>query len=455
MDAAAIDPAAADLSPDAAAAWANTVFGFLAHDRQTATYIGATLQAAPDFAMGHAVKGLMLLLLGRSELVAPARSALAEARAARGRAGQPGPERTAMMIEALERYLEGDLKGAAVRIADWLRRAPHDVLALKLDHAIRFVLGDRRGMVAMSQHALPAQDATHPLYGYVLGCHSFSLEENGHYVEAEAHGRAALELAPDDAWGLHAVAHVYDMTARGAAGLRFLETHEAAWAHCNNFGAHVWWHLALFHLDLGAYDRVMELYDGRIRAEYTDDYRDISNGASMLTRLEIEGVDVGDRWEELAALAENRVEPGCVVFADLHYHLALEAAGKRGAADAMLNRLAADAASCDHDMHEVAAVAGLPAARGLTAFRAGCYRDAFDSLRAVRADLQKVGGSHAQRDVFSRVMIEAAIRAGRYDEAEAELAGRTTRRGGEDGFTARRRTAIARARDTLSGVAVA
>ncbi|MEM6678632.1 MAG: tetratricopeptide repeat protein, partial [Pseudomonadota bacterium] len=108
-------------------------------------------------------------------------------------------------------------------------------------------------------------------------------------------------------------------------------------------------------------------------------------------------------------------------------------------------RLAADAAAADHDMHEVAALAGLPCARGLTAFRAGAYDAAYEALRDSRSALSRVGGSHAQRDVFSRLTIEAAIRAGRHGEAEQELAARAARSGAEDGFTARRREAIARA----------
>ena len=53
--------------------------------------------------------------------------------------------------------------------------------------------------------------------------------------------------------------------------------------------------------------------------------------------------------------------------------------------------------------------------------------------------------------MFGRLLIEAAIRAGRWHEAEAELKARTVRRGAEDGFTARRRAAIARLR--IAGLA--
>ena len=328
---------------------------------------------------------------------------------------------------------------------------------MKLIHAIRFVLGDRHGMLASLRSVIDHYDPAHPHAGYAMGCMSFALEENGFYPEAERLGRAGLELAPDDAWGLHAVAHVYDMTARNDAGVAWLSSQTERWAHCNNFGYHVWWHLALFHLDRGEFDRVLELYDGKIRAEHTDDYRDIANGAAMLVRLEIEGIDVGGRWTELAMLAAGRVEDGAVVFADLHYLLSLHGGERDAEAEMLIARLARDAQCTGHnmhdmhDMHEVAAVVGLPEARGLAAFRAGNYDIAFQQLRRARPLLQRIGGSHAQRDVFSRLLIEAAIRAQRWREAEDELVSRARRRGAEDGFTSRRREAIARLR--MAGLA--
>ncbi|MGF1446463.1 MAG: tetratricopeptide repeat protein [Pikeienuella sp.] len=429
---------------DALAAWQDTTHAFLRHCRETPDHLARTLSAAPDFAMGWAAKGLFLLLLGRRELMTPARAAHAQALAALDRVG--GTRRERALVQALGAYLVGRLGMAAAILEAEIARAPQDALLVKLDQSIRFVLGDRRGMLRLADAAGPAYDTSHRFAGYVLGMRAFAREENGDYAQAERLGRAGLELCGDDAWGLHAVAHVYDMTARNAVGIAWLETQTASWAHCNNFGTHVWWHLALFYLDRGEIDRVLALYDARIRAEHTDDYRDISNGAAMLVRLEIEGVDVGERWEELAQLAEGRVEDGSVVFADLHYILALNGGGRTQAADRMVARLASDAARAEHDMHEVAAVAGHPAAVGLVAFRAGDYATAFERLRLARAQMQRVGGSHAQRDVFSRLTIEAGIRAGAFEAAEVELAARVTRRGAEDGFTARRLEAIARAK---------
>ncbi|MEO1000706.1 MAG: tetratricopeptide repeat protein, partial [Pseudomonadota bacterium] len=223
------------------------------------------------------------------------------------------------------------------------------------------------------------------------------------------------------------------------------------WAHCNNFGFHVWWHLALFQLDRGNYTGVLELYDTRIRAEETDDYRDIANAASLLLRLECEGVDVGTRWEELGALSAGRVEDGQLMFADLHYMLALIRTDRAGEAEALAARIARDARTLDHDQHEVAAVAGLPAARGLVAFRAGAHETALDDLTRALDTLPRIGGSHAQRDVFWRLTIEAALRAGAHAKAEALLLRRLRERGGaEDGYTARRMEAIGLRRADLA-----
>ncbi|GMG81029.1 tetratricopeptide repeat protein [Paralimibaculum aggregatum] len=435
-------------SDAAAASWNATVRAALRHCRETPDHLGRCLGAAPDFAMGWAAKGLFTLLLGRSELAPLAREAEAKAQAALSRVG--GSRRERAYVIALGAWLAGRPRHAAEILSGVLTAAPEDALALKLDHSLRFLLGDRRGMLREAAAALPAYGPDHPLAGYALGCHAFALEEMGAYALAEQAGRHGLERTPDDAWGLHAVAHVYDMTAQNETGIAWLEGQTARWAHCNNFGAHLWWHLGLFHLDRGEIDRVLELYDSHVRAEHTDDYRDIANGASMLVRLEIEGIEVGDRWEELAALAAGRVEDGAVVFADLHYLLALGGGERDAEAERLLARLAADAARREHDMHEVAAVAGHPAAVGLVAFRAGDYATAFERLRGVRCDMQRIGGSHAQRDVFSRLMIEAGIRAGRWAEAESEIRARVQRRGAEDGFTRRRLAALGRARAAVA-----
>ncbi|MGI9407883.1 MAG: tetratricopeptide repeat protein, partial [Hyphomicrobiaceae bacterium] len=316
-----------------------------------------------------------------------------------------------------------------------LETHPQDAMAVKLGHAIKFILGDSMGMRASLEGLMPQFRGNTPADGYIHGCYAFALEETGDQRAAEIAGKHALDLAPDDAWGLHAVAHVYDMTARARDGVNWLETRTDAWAHCNNFRYHVWWHLALFYLDARAYDEVLRLYDTEIRQDQTDDYRDISNAASLLVRLEIEGVDVGSRWDELANLSENRVDDGCVVFADLHYMLSLLGGNRVDATHKLLHRMRADAGRNSGDMDKITDHPGLNAASGLMAFRDGNYTNAFANLQAARSAMQTIGGSHAQRDVFERVTIEAAIRAGAFEDARGLVRDRAAKRGGNDGYT--------------------
>lgn len=428
------------LPADMIEVWNKVIQGVLSHSASTGPDLNRVLAAVPDFALGQAIRGLSCLLLSRAEMVVVAR----EAHGAALRCA-PCTPREAAFVQALGDWVEGQPSRAAARMQALLDSDPRDILAMKLIQAIHFVMGRPEAMRASVEGVL---DATrdHPGRGYVLGCHAFTLEETGEYARAERIGRDGVELAPDDAWGLHAVAHVYDMTGRARDGLGWLIGRESSWSHCNNFRFHVWWHRALMHLDLGEFDVALALYDADIRADKTDDYRDIANAASLLSRLELEGVPVGTRWEELANLSENRAQDGCLAFADLHYMLALCGGEREAAAAGLIARMQATRPN-GNEAQRIIAHPGLHVAQGLQAFAHGEYSTAFMHLRAGRADLQQIGGSHAQRDVFDRITIEAALRGGYMDAADTLLGDRTARRGGQDdGYAAARRSLITAAR---------
>ncbi|MEL6451492.1 MAG: tetratricopeptide repeat protein [Pseudomonadota bacterium] len=429
--------------PALLAEWNGMIHAFMAHGTATPTHLGAVLAGAPQFAMGHAAKGLFSLMMGRKELNAVAREAGQAAVTALAASG--GSPRERLWVRALGEWLDGRPSGAIAAMERVLAAHPTDTLSAKVSHAIRFILGDGVGMRASIENVLDAHQG-HALEGYVHGCHAFTLEETGDYEGAEAAGLKGLQLAGDDAWGLHAVAHVYDMTARPDHGIALIENNTSAWDHCNNFRYHVWWHKALLHLDRGENDVVLALYDSQIRADKTDDYRDIANATSLLMRLELEGTDVGSRWDELADFAQHRTEDGCLVFADLHYQLALGAAGRDDAQAAMRTRFAVDGAR-QGEMPARVADPGKAALAGLNAFAEGRYDAAFQDLAAARPTMQTIGGSHAQRDVFERMTIDAGLRAGLVDATEALIEERIARRAGAvDRFAATRLASIGEAR---------
>ena len=411
------------LPADAIAGWNAVIRGILAHAASTGPDLNQVLAAYPDFGLGQAIRGLSCLLLGRAEMIPVARQAYA---AAVG--GSAETMREIAFVHALGDWLGGQPTRAAARLQAVLAVHPRDALAMKMVQAIHFVMGRPQAMRTSVEGIIAAWN-DHPARGYLLGCHAFGLEETGDYAAAERAGRTGIDLAPDDAWGLHAVAHVFDMTARAKDGLDWLSGREGSWMHCNNFRFHVWWHRALMHLDLGEYDAALAHYDADIRAEKTDDYRDISNAASLLSRLELEGVDVGNRWEELAVLSQTRAADGCLAFADLHYMLALCGGARDQAAAGLIARMQQTKQHMG-EAQGVIAHPGLHIAQGLQAFAAGEYSNAWIHLRAGRTDLQQIGGSHAQRDVFDRITIEAALRGGYMDAAEGLLRARMTQRAG-------------------------
>ncbi|MGR3614424.1 MAG: tetratricopeptide repeat protein [Paracoccaceae bacterium] len=431
---------------DALRDWNAVLLGVLSHAAVTPQHLGKVFEAAPDFAMAHSVKGMFYLLLGRRELLSTVKEALSAAEAAVMRVGALPRERR--YVEALRLWFAGRPTAAIEQFELVLTEFPGDSLAMKMSHAIRFTLGDCKGMRESIERVLPTYAPDHAGRGYLLGCHSFSLEETGAYEKAEIAGKQALWMAPDDAWGLHAVAHVHEMTGNARGGLEWLTGREEAWAHCNNFRYHVWWHKALMHLSEGEVDVVLDLYDREIRKDKTDDYRDISNGASLLMRLELEGVDVGNRWEEMAEFSANRAEDGSLIFADLHYLLALTATNKTDATKQMIARIHRDAKRNSSDADERMATPGCDAALGLEAFGEAQYGTAFAHLAKVHASMPLAGGSHAQRDVFERLTIDAGLRAGMLDEAETILDDRRSNRGGyEDAYAAARRDLISAGRD--------
>ncbi|OJY37179.1 MAG: hypothetical protein BGP06_12260 [Rhizobiales bacterium 65-9] len=416
-------------------AWNDALEAMMAHASATPEHLARALASDPDFALAHAAKGLMILSLARPELTAQARDSLAAARAAVARRAVAAREAAA--IEALGLWLDGRPRLAAEKLESVLRDHPRDVLALKLSHGLRFMLGDQAQMLAVLRRVAPRFPETHPLAGYVQGCLAFALEERGFYDDAERAGRRAVELAPGDAWGRHAVAHVFEMTGRVDEGVAWLDD-DRHWAHANNFRFHMVWHLALFRLERGQTAEALRLYDERIRAQPTDDYRDIANGAALLARLSFAGVDVGRRWGEMADCAERRVNDGALVFADLHYAMALLGAGRLDAAESIARHLADDSVSHPGVERREAARSGSCAAFGLMAFHQQDYGEAARLLGAARANLGAIGGSHAQRDLFEQAYIESLIRCGSHDRAAQILRERLARRGGDNLFAARR-----------------
>lgn len=384
------------------------VMALLGQKAEAGTRLAAALAADPGLVAGHAMAGFAQMMAARRPLADQARLGLARARDALVARG--GTPRERALVQSLAAWAEGgDMERAAAGLEAIVQEDPHDVLALRLSHGIRFMLGDAPAMRHAIEAALPRWDAAMPGYAHLLGCHAFALEETGEAARAEAVGRRAVAMVPDDLWGAHAVAHAIGAQGRmreGIAWLRWLEPHLAGGS---NFVRHVHWHRALFHLALGQTEEALALHDGRVWAEASEDVRDLMNAASLLWRLEAAGVAVGARrWEDLAAMVEPRIGEHAWAFADLHYVLCLAAAGRREALGRMLASISACAGGESDSQARVHAAVGLLAARGVAAAAAGDPAEGALRLEAAIPRLHETGGSHAQRALFLAMRDHAA-----------------------------------------------
>jgi hypothetical protein len=412
----------------AVAALDAATLSLLSQRDDTARRLAAAIAADPGLVMAHAVLGLLHLGSGRHPRQADARHCLASARSAFAQRG--GTRREAALISVLGTWAEkGDMWQAADLLDAQLRAAPVDPLLLRLAYTIRFMLGDPVGMRLGVQHVLDAMPEAAPGRAYLRGCLAFALSETGERWRAECEGRIAVAEAPDDLWGAHAVAHVMEEGGRARDGLAWLEGVPRGVAGASIFGRHLFWHRALFHLHLGEGDTALHLYDAEVWRDPGTDFRDLANAASLLWRLESQGVEVGAaRWDELADEAERRVDEHSLTFADLHHAVALGAAGRRGAAARLLRGMRLRALDASDSQAEIMGRVGLGVVRGVLAALLGDPAEAAALLRVHRNEMQALGGSNAQRDLVHRIAVDATLATGDAEGAERALIERAVSR---------------------------
>ena len=383
-----------------------------------AVHAKAALAADPDFAMAHCLRGYFYLMLG-----VPAVHGKAKASLARAERGVATPREHTHFL-GLQAWCEGDLITAVERWEKLLINHPTDLLALNLTSSYYFQSGDSHNLRDTVSRVLPAWSDDMAGYGYVLGKYAFGLEECGAYEPAEVYAKRAVEINGKDIWAVHAAAHVMEMQGRTSDGIAWLEETEAGWTQCAFFVHHVWWHKALFHITRDERDAALALYDDRVRDDFSEFIYDMHDAASLLWRLELAGVDVGARWGELADISKAHIGDHNDAFTDAHFTMCLAGDGRVGAVRNMLASMRSYAGSKNVTMVSIMRDVGIDACRGLAAYGAGDYAVAVDCLLPIRYRIYRIGGSHAQRDLFAQTLIEAALRCGKFTLARALTAER-------------------------------
>lgn len=411
-------------SPVAATAYDGALTDFMEHRLSTSAHIKTSLEADPEFVMGLCFRGCILMQLGSVAIYGKVDATLKKLQLLAADA----THRERQHIRALEFWLAGRVSESCNIWQDILVQTPQDLLALRLHHFMSFWQGRREDLRSLPASVLGQIDESPPGYSYVLGMFAFGLEECGDYQRAEEFGRKAIALNKEDLWALHSVAHVLEMQGRFDDGVELLNQPFGIWEDRNPFKDHVWWHTSLFALERDEHDRVLDIYDREVRIDEIGFYLDFQNAASLLMRLELYGVDVGDRWTELADMAETRKDDHVMPFTDMHFMLALAGAKRTQAGNEYLESLETFSTQKDNDAAQITASLGLPIAKFLQNYTQKDFSNAIDSLLPMRHNFAPLGGSHAQQDILHQMLIDAAIRDGRIDLARSLLAERKTLR---------------------------
>ncbi|MBX3652990.1 MAG: tetratricopeptide repeat protein [Ramlibacter sp.] len=320
-------------------------------------------------------------------------------------------------VAAVQAWVEGDLPRAVALHEEQAREFPRDLASLKLGHYHLFNLGDSPGMLRMALAARPAAADV----AYLHGMLAFAWEQCHLLEQAEAAAHHAIRLCRKEPWAHHALAHVMLTQGRIQEGHDFLGSVSDTWTGLNSFMVtHNWWHQALFALELQAHGEVLALYDRRVWGVVKAYSQDQINAVSLLARLELAGVDVGDRWQDLGHYLASRVNDQVLPFLDLQYLYGLARAG-RPEADALLRQIEHHAQQVPVHAQAAWQRVAVPASRGLLAHARGDWPQAVDALGQALPRMAEVGGSHAQRDLFAQIHLDALVRSGQLAAAQQVL----------------------------------
>lgn len=325
-------------------------------------------------------------------------------------------QREQRFVAAVAAWVDGDMALAIRLHEEQAREHPRDLASLKLGQYHLFNRGDSPGMLRLALQALPAAVDIPYLHGML----AFGWEQCHRLTQAEQAARHALALNRKEPWAQHALAHVMLTQGRLREGAQFMQDVSETWVGLNSFMVtHNWWHQALFLLELEQHTEVLRLYDTQVWGVAKDYSQDQVNAISLLARLELAGVDVGDRWTDVGSYLTHRLEDQVLPFLDLQYLYGLLRAGHSGEAAQLLRHMQDHAASQNQD-HErkVWQEVCIPTALGLCAFTQGQWKQASRYLGASLPCMVEVGGSHAQRDLFHQIYLAALVRDGQWNAAQ-------------------------------------
>lgn len=320
-------------------------------------------------------------------------------------------EREQWYIRAISAWARGAISEAIDLHEAIAEKYPQDLISVQQGQYHYFYRGEAERLLKIAEKVLPA-NADNPHLHYLYGMIAFGLEQCGELNQAMEVGFQAIALNRFDPWAQHAIAHVLEEQNRPEAGILWMESHADTWEQCNSMlYTHNWWHVALYYLALGNVQKVLELYDQHVWGRANPfSSKDQVGAIATLLRLELQGVDVGQRWQGLAPHLYPRLHEHALPFQDLHYVYALARAGYLDWVNELMQSLTLHAHRVPTESQFTWLHMVLPIARGLIASAQADWSTAIAELRPRLPKLHRIGGSNTQRKLFEQIYHHAVLR---------------------------------------------
>ncbi|MBE9201686.1 MULTISPECIES: tetratricopeptide repeat protein [unclassified Nodularia (in: cyanobacteria)] len=315
--------------------------------------------------------------------------------------------RERLYVRAILAWANKDIDIAIALHEEITDQFPRDLISVQQGQYHYFYTGNQEKLLEIAQKVLPSNPQRDYLYGMV----AFGLEQCHQLKAAEKMVHQAIALNRDDPWAHHAISHVMETQGRADEGIAWMESFADTWENCNSMlYTHNWWHIALYYCQLKNYRKVLKIYDTHIweRANKQSP-KDQVGAISILLRLELRGVNVGNRWQEISPYLYSRIDEHALPFQDLHYVYALAKAGHNHWVKEMLQSMQYHALTINPFLRRSWLEIAIPAARGMVAHAQGDVKTTVAELKPVLSRLHEVGGSHAQRVLFEQVYQDAVL----------------------------------------------
>lgn len=385
--------------------------------------LNAAIQADPDLALAHAARARLSAISAK-----PAEARDQIARAVQLAVG--GTERERSHVAVLSLALNGKPKQALEHALAHLDRWPRDTVIMSLPLGA-FGLFAFSGMADHDQARVDLCERHAGHFDaddwWFLASRGWSLVENGDVARGRAMLERSFELRSQNAHGVHALTHALYEAGAGEEATMFIDSWLPGYDSCGLLHGHIAWHGALVALDRGDAEAALATYAEHIQPAVTQGVpiNVVSDCASLLWRVGAYGYKVPDGlWDQVASYSDRAFPKAGHAFVDTHMLMVAAAAGN-GAALKDRVRLLDELVS-----------AGSPGAgavvprigRALLAFAEGNYRECIAILEPFAAEVVRIGGSGAQREVIEDTLLIALMRAGQAVKARALLDRRLHRR---------------------------